>query len=100
MTVALRGARHVEHVMAMPVVVDVRDEHVDDGVLDAMFDWLRFVDSTFSTFKDDSEISRINRGELALEHAHPDVCWLFARCEELRTATAGYFDARATADGE
>jgi hypothetical protein len=99
-TVALPGARHVEHVMGMPVVVDVRDEHVDDGVLDAMFDWLRFVDSTSSTFEDDSEISRINRGELALEHPHRDVRWVLAHCEELRTATGGYFDARATADGD
>ena len=50
----------VEHVMGMPVIVDVRDANVDDGVLDQVFDWLRFVDATFSTYKDESEISRIN----------------------------------------
>jgi thiamine biosynthesis lipoprotein len=86
--------------MGMPVVVDVRDEHVDGGVLDAMFDWLRFVDAMFSTFKDDSEISRLNRGELAVEDAHSDVRWVLGRCEELRVATGGYFDMRATANGE
>jgi thiamine biosynthesis lipoprotein len=84
----------------MPVVVDVRDEHVDDAILDAMFDWLHFVDATFSTFKHDSEISRLNRGELTVEEAHPDVRGVLARCEELRAATGGYFDERVTADGD
>ena len=48
--------------MGMPIVVDVRDPDVDDAALDRLFDWLRHVDATFSTYKDDSEISRINRG--------------------------------------
>ena len=38
-----------------------------------MFDSLRSADATFSTYKEDSEISRLNRGELALAEAHPDV---------------------------
>ena len=67
--------------MGMPIVVDVRDADVDDGVLDEVFDWLRFVDATFSTYKDDSEISRLNRGELALADAHDDVREVLDRCE-------------------
>jgi FAD:protein FMN transferase len=90
-----RGTQRVEYVMGMPIVVDVRDEHVGDGVLDAMFDWLRWVDATFSTYKDDSEISRLNRGELALADAHRDVLSVLDRCEQLRIATDGYFDVRA-----
>ena len=73
----------------------MRDEHVDDGVLDGMFDWLRWVDATFSTYKDDSEISRLNRGELALEQTHPAVRSVLRRCERLRAQTDGYFDIRA-----
>jgi thiamine biosynthesis lipoprotein len=95
MLAVLPGIRRIEHVMGMPIVVDVRDEHVDDGVLDRMFDWLRWVDATFSTYKDDSEIRRLNRGELALEHAHPDVVGVLDRCEQLRLETDGYFDVRA-----
>ena len=82
--------------MGMPIVVDVRDD-VDDAALDRVFDWLRFVDATFSTYKDDSEISRINRGELALEDAHPTCARCSTRCEELRHETNGYFDVRAAA---
>ena len=56
----------VEHVMGMPIVVDVRDEGEVDPVVDEVFAWFREVDARFSTYKEDSEISRLNRGELAL----------------------------------
>lgn len=89
------GVRRVEQIMGMPVTVDVRDDEVDTDVLERMFDWLRFVDATFSTYKDESEISRLNRGELALDDAHPDVREVLDRCESLRLETNGYFDMRA-----
>ncbi|MGZ8716062.1 MAG: FAD:protein FMN transferase, partial [Gaiellaceae bacterium] len=95
MLAALPGTRRIENVMGMPIVLDVRDEPVDEGVLDGMFDWLRWVDTTFSTYKDDSEISRLNRGELALEDAHAAVAGVLDRCERLRAETDGYFDVRA-----
>ena len=83
--------------MGMPVVVDIRDEDVDGDVLERMFEWLRIADATFSTYKDDSEISRLNRGELALADAHPDVREVLDWCEALRLETGGYFDMRAAA---
>ncbi len=89
------GVRRVEHVMGMPVVVDVRDEEVDESALVDVFVWLRWVDATFSTYKEDSEISRIDRGELPLADAHPEVRAVLARCDELRAETGGYFDVRA-----
>ena len=92
------GIRRVEFVMGMPIVVDVRDEAVDAATLDALFDWFRVVDATFSTYKEDSEISRLNRGELKLADAHRDVRAVLARCDELHAATSGYFDARFDGD--
>jgi FAD:protein FMN transferase len=85
----------VEHIMGMPILIDVRDAEVEPSALDRAFDWLRFVDATFSTYKVDSEISRLNRGELAPADAHPDVRAVLARCEELREETGGYFDIQA-----
>ena len=81
--------------MGMPVTVDVRDEELDESVLEQMFDSLRLADATFSTYKEDSEISRMNRGELAVAAAHPDVLEVLDRCEALRIETDGYFDMRA-----
>ena len=86
----------VEQIMGMPIIVDVRDEHVRAEDLDRAFAWVRWVDVTFSTFRPDSEICRIDRGELALSEAHDDVRWILSRCEALREETGGYFDARAS----
>jgi FAD:protein FMN transferase len=91
----LPGIRRVEHVMGMPVVADVRDDGVDESVLDDVLGWLRWVDEVFSTYKQESEVSRIGRGALDVADAHPDVQAVLARCEELREETGGYFDARA-----
>jgi thiamine biosynthesis lipoprotein len=85
----------VEHVMGMPIVVDVRDDDIDTEDLDRMFAWLRWVDATFSTYREDSEICRLDRGELSLTEAHKDVQWVLSRCETLREETDGYFDAHA-----
>jgi FAD:protein FMN transferase len=82
----------VEHIMGMPIVVAVRD---DDAVPEEVFDWFRHVDATFSTYKDDSEVSRMRRGELALEDASQEVQDVFARCAELRAETDGFFDVDA-----
>lgn len=76
----------------MPIVLDERDD-LDPDLIEAMWDELRRADAIFSTYKADSEISRLNRGELALEDTHPDVREVLARCEELRVITDGYFDA-------
>jgi thiamine biosynthesis lipoprotein len=85
----------LEHVMGMPVGIDVRDGEVSAVTVAEAFDWLHFVDATFSTYKEDSEISRLNSGELALPDAHPDVQAVLAECERLRERTGGYFDVRA-----
>ena len=89
----LPGLRRVEQIMGMPIVVDVRDD-ATDAALDAVFDWFREVDGRFSTYKEGSEISRLNRDELALRDCHPDVRSVLVRCDELREATGGFFDAR------
>ncbi len=99
MAVASRatGVTRVEQIMGMPIVVDARD--VDDAAaLEPLFDWFRFVDRTFSTYIPESEISRLNRGELALGEAHPDVREVLARCDELRVETNGFFDVHAERD--
>ena len=74
--------------MGMPVRVT--------GEIDAgrVFAWLRWVDATFSTYRPDSEISRLDRGELG--DPHPlGARRCSTRCERLRVETGGLFDVRA-----
>jgi thiamine biosynthesis lipoprotein len=85
----------VEQIMGMPIVIDVRDD-IDPAAIDEAFTWFRWVDQTFSTYKPQSQICRLDRGELALEDAHPHVREVVARCEELRAETNGYFDIYVT----
>jgi FAD:protein FMN transferase len=81
--------------MGMPIYVDVRDE-TDGQAVERLFDWLRWVDATFSTYREDSQISRIARGELPVGGAHHEVQEVLERCEALRGETNGYFDVYAT----
>jgi FAD:protein FMN transferase len=81
------------HVMGMPVTVFAPSSPVGHS-LEAVFAWLHWADATFSPFRADSQISRIERGELAVSDAHPLVREVLARCDALHRETGGYFDAR------
>jgi FAD:protein FMN transferase len=85
----------VEQIMGMPIIVDVRDEPAPASTVADVFDWFRWVDAVFSTYRPDSQISRYNRGELAFADLHPDVMTVLGISEELRLQTSGYFDVRA-----
>jgi thiamine biosynthesis lipoprotein len=76
----------------MPIEIDVRDGAVD---VEPAFAWLRRVDALFSTYRADSEISRLGRGELLLSQCAPEVDEVLTRCAALREETGGYFDVRA-----
>jgi thiamine biosynthesis lipoprotein len=89
------GLARVEHVMGIPVGIDVRDAWVDPDAVDAAFAWLHRVDATFSTYRPQSDVSRLNAGTLALADAEPEVRAVLARCDRLRGETGGRFDVRA-----
>ena len=80
--------------MGMPVSVEVVDASATEADIDAIYDYFQYVDETFSTYKEHSEIMRINRGELMLEQASEDMQTIFALAEDTRQETYGYFDIR------
>jgi len=79
----------------MPWMFDICDTTVGTEVLRAAVQWLHWVDETFSTHRVDSQISRLNRGELTRAQLHPEVREVLDRCESLREMTGGYFDIAA-----
>jgi FAD:protein FMN transferase len=83
----------VRHIMGMPIGIDVRDAVGVD--LEPAFDWLREADAIFSTYRDDSDISRLDRGELTLAECRPEVDEVLTRCLALERATRGFFSVRA-----
>jgi thiamine biosynthesis lipoprotein len=86
---------HVEHVMGTVVSLDVRAATGAEHAVAAALAWLHDVDSRFSTYRPDSEISRLDRGELELAEASEDVRRVLERCAALRVETGGFFDAYA-----
>ncbi|HEX6489433.1 MAG TPA: FAD:protein FMN transferase [Candidatus Dormibacteraeota bacterium] len=86
--------RTVRDVMGMPWTVEVRDERVPPGLIEALYADLEWVDRTFSTFRADSEIERLNRGELDLEGASPEVREVLELSDAHSDMTGGCFSAR------
>ncbi|MGW4913094.1 FAD:protein FMN transferase [Streptomyces sp. NPDC004270] len=91
--------RRVEHVMGFPVSLRIDDQDVPESAADAVFAWLREVDERFSPFRPDSEVSRLDRGELSETEVSPDLAEVLALCEEYRLATGGAFDVRLPGRG-
>jgi thiamine biosynthesis lipoprotein len=78
--------------MGMPITVEVADPGVSASDLEAVYSYLVYVDETFSTYKETSEISRLNRGELREDEYGDDTRAVLALSEETRRATGGYFN--------
>ena len=78
------------------VVVDAASQELDGGQLvraiDEVEEFFYQVDRDFSTFKSDSQISRIRRGEMSITDATEYVQQVWELCEFSRELTLGAFD--------
>ena len=98
---AATGVVRTHAVMGTMASVHVHDR-VDDTVIDAAIAavWAELdrLEDIFSTFRPTSEISRINRGELHLLDASPEVLEVVDACTWLEHASDGAFRARRPGD--
>ncbi|MBP6859219.1 MAG: FAD:protein FMN transferase [Candidatus Magasanikbacteria bacterium] len=78
--------------MGMPITVTVLDGAVGPGDIKEVFDYFTYIDNTFSTYKTDSEISRINKKEIIEEQYSVDMKTVLRLSEETKKITNGYFD--------
>jgi thiamine biosynthesis lipoprotein len=77
--------------MGMPITVTVVGEDNKDSIA-AVFDYFTSIDSTFSTYKKNSDISRLNRGEILEKDLSKDVKTVLSLCDQTKKETNGYFD--------
>jgi thiamine biosynthesis lipoprotein len=99
MTVATRQLR-VEQIMGTAIGIDLRDEIDSAAAVDDAFAYLRRADAQFSTYKPDSEVSRLGRGELTLADCSLELRQVLTLAEQLRIDSRGHFDVRRhRADG-
>jgi FAD:protein FMN transferase len=80
--------------MGMPITIEIGDSAGAEHMIQTVFDYFEYVDEKFSTYKDQSEISLINKRELTLERASEDMKTVFQLAEQTRLETHGYFDIR------
>jgi thiamine biosynthesis lipoprotein len=89
---------HVEHVMGTVVSFDVRFAEesrrapMRAAVADAV-KWLHRVDAVFSTYRHDSQVSRLGRGELRLADCDGDVGEVLELCAQVSRESDGYFSS-------
>jgi FAD:protein FMN transferase len=79
-------------IMGMPITIEVLDVTVTQDDLESVFAYFVSVDETFSTYKDTSEISKMNRGELLAAQYSADMKVILALSAQTKKDTDGYFD--------
>jgi thiamine biosynthesis lipoprotein len=107
-----RRVVHLEKVWGTVVVLDLRDcdgtlpgEREVDAAVAAAVRELHWVDEVFSTFRPDSEVSRMRRGELPptrldpADPRHAAVLSVVEQCDLARRVTDGAFDPWRLAGG-
>ena len=88
-----RNARLMGTIASVHVYDDLDDSQVDEAVSDALAE-LERLEQMFSTFRADSVISQINRGDLNVLDAPPEVIEVLDACTWLEHASNGAFSAR------
>ncbi|MBU6447936.1 FAD:protein FMN transferase, partial [Patescibacteria group bacterium] len=86
--------KQTRDIMGMPISVEVRDEGDWQQAAEKVFDYFHSVDERFSTYRQDSEISRFNRGEIGHDDLSDDMRRVFLLAEEEKAKTGGYFDIK------
>lgn len=88
--------RRVEHVMGMPISLAISGKHATSAAGVAAWEVaaavLREADAIFSTYRADSWISRLRRGEVRLEDCPAVVREVFALAATARVESDGAFD--------
>lgn len=86
--------RCAEPCMGTVFSFDIRSPEVAPHSLAEVIDWLHTMDAMFSTYRPDSEICRLDRGELALEQCSPEVHEVLALCADATEVSGGYFSTQ------
>ena len=88
--------RETRILMGMPITVDIGG--APGALVPGVFDYFEQIDRRFSTYRTDSEISAINRGDVPVKDWSGEMMEVLALAERTRNETGGYFDIRK-ADG-
>ncbi|MFC8197087.1 FAD:protein FMN transferase [Streptomyces sp. NPDC057298] len=88
--------RHAEEVMGTVFSFDVRggEPGAVRAALDEAVAQLHVVDEVFSTYREDSQISRLARGRLTVDECDPEVAEVLELCAEAERLSDGWFSTK------
>ena len=107
MTTPIPPVSRLETVMGTVVTIDVYPDPAATeaqrarirGQIQRACDVLHRADEVFSTWREDSPVSRLRRGEIAAEDAPEEVAGVISACAAAREISAGWFDPWAMPGG-
>ncbi len=78
--------------MGMPITIEVVDVWATQRIFDDSFSYFQTIDERFSFFKEQSEVSQLNRGEIVPDAYSVDLKNILELAEKTKQETDGYFD--------
>jgi len=78
--------------MGMPITVEIIGISLDSKIFSEVFNYFRYIDNKFSTYKKTSEIIKINSGKLNKNQYSNDMKSVLKLCEKTKRKTNGFFD--------
>ncbi|WP_246094080.1 MULTISPECIES: FAD:protein FMN transferase [Mesorhizobium] len=79
--------------MGMPITVDIGGASSGE-LIETVFGYFERIDRRFSTYRADSEIMAINRGDVPVVEWSGEMTEVFALARQTKDETDGYFDIR------
>lgn len=83
-----------KNIMGMLVTIQVEDRNVTNEDIQEVFAYFHYLDKKFSTYKKNSEISKINKRELRISESSSEMKKILRLCQETKRQTQGYFDIK------
>ena len=84
--------KQVQIIMGTPIIIEITNREATPELFDEVFEYFRYVDNKFSTYKDDSEITAINNKKIQEKNMSAEMQTVFELSEETKKITGGYFD--------
>jgi len=83
--------RKVQTIMGIPISIEIPTGN--EKIFIESFAIFSEIDHRFSTYKMDSEVSHFNEGVISLKDCSGSFKDIYAKCQQLKKETNGYFDA-------
>ena len=76
----------------MPITIEIVDKSINENVFNLLFSYFEKIDSIFNVYRESSEISKINRGEIPKKNWSLEIREVLAICESTKLLSNGYFE--------